>query len=68
MKKTTVTLIQQVTDVYYTCPHCGRVVCQTIEDFESQQRLDFQDFSDWEYEKITCPNCRQKIEPTFDFD
>lgn len=66
--KTTVTLVQRVTDVYYACPHCGRVVCEKLEDFERHQTLDFQNFPDWEYEDITCEACGQKIEPIYEFD
>lgn len=66
--QTTITLIQKVVNVYYACPHCGCIVCQALEEFESEQGLDFQDFPDWEYEKIICPTCEQEIEPIFDFD
>lgn len=66
--ETTVTLIQRVTDVYYACPHCGRVICETFEEFQMNQNLDFHDFSDWEYEDITCQACGQKIEPIYEFD
>lgn len=68
MKNATVTLIREIVGIYYTCPHCGRVTCETLEEFQINQNLNFRDFPDWKYETIICPACKQEIEPTFELD
>ena len=66
--ETTVTLIQALSDVDYTCPYCGERIIQDFEDFLDDQGLSWSEFSNWQYEPIKCPFCENEIEVSYGFD
>ena len=69
MSNTVVTLIQAPVKVDYTCPWCEEDITQDFDDFLDDQGLSWSDFSDWQYEYITCPECGEKIENvSYEFD
>lgn len=65
---THVVLLTKITDVEFSCPCCGEEFRIPFDEFLKKNRLDFSDYPDWVYDTITCPECQQELEASYEID